>query len=350
MNRREIVIDALRHKETRPVPYTVDLTSQAREKMVSTYGEKYKTEDFGTFLSVLSYFGRPTEIEGKNGYFKDDYGVIWNRTGADKDIGVIDGFVIEDLENYDYEFPKPDVPWFRRELEKLCSPANDKFRIVDLCFTLFERCWTLLGMENVLSYMVTNPDLLEGFFDRIADHWMSFIDIALEYDIDAIKYGDDWGQQRGLIMGPPYWRRFIKPRIARLYSRVKEKGKFIIQHSCGDCREIFPDLVEIGLDCYQTFQSEIYDVSFMKKQYGKSMSFWGGISTQQCLPKMSAGDVRKEIVRITQIMKPGGGYILGPTHSIPRDVPPENIMAMVEVFQNQDKYFLTSAKGDRYEY
>ena len=69
--------------------------------------------------------------------------------------------------------------------------------------------------------------------------------------------------------------------MARFYKKVKDKGLFAFQHSCGDCHELFPDLIESGLDCYQTFQPEVYDVREMKKLYGDRLAFWGGISTQQ---------------------------------------------------------------------
>ncbi|MEI8167046.1 MAG: ABC transporter permease, partial [Chloroflexales bacterium] len=49
---------------------------------------------------------------------------------------------------------------------------------------------------------------------------------------------------------------------AQLYERAKRGGFFVVQHSCGDVHELFPDLIEIGLDCYQTFQPEIYDIPF----------------------------------------------------------------------------------------
>ena len=91
------------------------------------------------------------------------------------------------------------------------------------------------------------------------------MDIALEYDFDGIYFGDDWGQQHGLIMGLEHWRHYIKPQMARLYKKVKDKRLFAFQHSCGDCHELFPDLIESGLDCYQTFQPEVYDVREMKK-------------------------------------------------------------------------------------
>ena len=188
--------------------------------------------------------------------------------------------------------------------------------------------------------MLACPDELEEFFDRICDYFVRLVDVALEYDaLDGIYFGDDWGQQHGTIMGPSHWRRFIKPRMARLYQRVKDKGKFVIQHSCGDNHEILGDLIEIGLDCYQTFQPEVYDIVDVKKRYGDKLAFWGAVSTQQILCRCTPQQVKDEIVRVVKILSPGGGLIIAPTHAMPYDIPPENILAMAEVFQNQEKYF-----------
>ena len=140
-------------------------------------------------------------------------------------------------------------------------------------------------------------------------------------------------------MGPKYWREYIKPRVSRMYEHAHKNGKYVIQHSCGDIHELFPDLIEIGLNCYQTFQPEIYDIVKVKSEFGKDLTFWGGISTQQLLPNATAEEVRQETTRIMKIMGKGGGYIAAPTHAVPNDVPPENILAMFDVFMNQERYF-----------
>ena len=160
MNRREIVINALNHRDTRPVPYTLDLTTQARERLIAHTGDKKIADKLGSFMTGVYYSGRPAEIRSRPGYFIDDYGVVWNRNGADKDIGVIEGFVIEDAENNNYEFPEFDAVWFRNEMKKLESEQTDQFKVANFGFTMFERCWTLMGMENVLTYMITCPEKL----------------------------------------------------------------------------------------------------------------------------------------------------------------------------------------------
>jgi uroporphyrinogen decarboxylase len=136
-------------------------------------------------------------------------------------------------------------------------------------------------------------------------------------------------------MGPAYWRKYIKPRMKTMFERVRNAGKKVLHHSCGDIHEILPDLIEIGLDVYQTFQPEIYDIKKIKKEYGKDLAFWGGISTQTLLPYASVDEVKRVINETISILGENGGYIAAPTHAVPYDVPPENIVAMIEAFQNQ---------------
>ena len=188
-------------------------------------------------------------------------------------------------------------------------------------------------MENALAYMITDPEFVHELLDRILAFNLRVLDILLEYPFDAIYFGDDWGQQRDMIMGPKLWREFFKPRMAVMYAKVKNSGKFVIQHSCGDVEEVFPDLIEIGLDCYQTVQPEIYGLARIKERYGDKLAFWGGISTQRDLPARTPDEVREIVRETARIMRPGGGYILAPTHAVPQDVPPENIIAMLDEFR-----------------
>ncbi|GHV73981.1 hypothetical protein AGMMS49940_12830 [Spirochaetia bacterium] len=339
MNKRETVIAALQHKATVPIPYHIEFTQQSLQQLIAATGQADIEDRIGTYLHYAQYWGWPTEVPDRPEHFKDEFGVVWNRSGVDKDIGVVDRFLIPDLEEGHYEFPTPDTARLRREIEQLLAARKDKFTFMGFGFCMFERAWSLMGMENTLMAMTAAPEALEEFFDRICGYFLNLVDIALEYDVDGIYFGDDWGQQRGLIMGPAHWRRFIKPRMARLYERVKAKGKYVIQHSCGDCNLVLPDLIEIGLDCYQTFQPEIYNIAEVKKAYGNKLTFWGGVSTQQVLPNMKPPALKEEIVRVVRALRKDGGLIIAPTHALPFDVPVENILAMADVFQHQENYF-----------
>lgn len=73
----------------------------------------------------------------------------------------------------------------------------------------------------------------------------------------------------------------------------------------------------------------------VKREFGRDLAFWGGISTQQLLPYAMPERVKEETRRMIDVMGKEGGYIVAPTHAVPADVPPENILAMLEVFENQ---------------
>ncbi|MFI3206981.1 MAG: uroporphyrinogen decarboxylase family protein [Clostridia bacterium] len=335
MTKKEVMISVLNHKDAGVIPYQVGLTQQARENLIEYTKNPDILKELDGYCANAYYSGRPRQIEGKEGFFKDDFGVVWNRTGADKDIGLPDDCLFEDFDDCDYVFPEPNEKLFRAEFEHLMKNKGDKFTMATIGFALYERLWSIMGMENALMAMVAEPEELEKFLDKICDYNCKIIDLALEYDFDGIAFGDDWGQQKGLIMGIEHWTRFVKPRIAKMYKKAKDAGKFIFQHSCGDCSEILGDLIEIGLDCYQTFQPEIYDIVKIKEEYGDNLSFWGGISTQRCLPYMSPEGVREEALRVAKILNKNGGYIWAPTHAIEFDVPAENILALMDLFKNQ---------------
>lgn len=335
MTKKERVIAAINHKKTDIVPYSIGLTQRAYEKTAKYLNDPHFINKIGNHIDAVDYSGWPTETEPGSGYFKDDFGVIWNRNVVDRDIGVVEHFVLQEPTLEGYTFPTIDEARLRKMCHDLVNNSSDTFKIAGIGFSMFERAWTMRGMENLLSDMLLHPDFVDQLLDAIADFNMHVMDIILDYDIDCFYFGDDWGQQHGLIMGPKLWRRFIKPRMARMFKKAHDAGKYVALHSCGDIHELFPDLIEIGLDIYNTFQPEIYDVKEIKRLYGDKLTFWGGISTQQVLPFVSPDEVKQVARYMMETMSYNGGYIAAPTHAIPSDVPPENIVALIEAFQNQ---------------
>ena len=333
MTKREIVIQALLHKESLKVPYHAEFTLQEYENMVNYTKDENFFNKYDGYLHYAQYWGYPTELPDKKEHFKDDFGVNWNRSGVDKDIGVVDNPVISEPDISLYPTPYLNEKKIREECENLLKTKGDKFCFVGIGFSMFERLWSYLGMEDALIYMITDKEFVHELLDKICEFNLKVIDIFNEYPFDGIYFGDDWGQQRGMIMGAPLWREFIKPRMAKMYARAKKNGKFVLQHSCGDIQEIFEDLIEIGLDCYQTVQPEIYNLTEIKEKYGDRLAFWGTISTQQDLTNKTPEELKEIIKKTVAIMKKGGGFILAPTHAIPQDVPPENVIAMLNEFK-----------------
>lgn len=266
--------------------------------------------------------------------WEDEFGVRWNRS-VDKDIGVVCNCMVTPETLDEYKFPDPADPSRYAGYADFIAAHPDHSLEVGIGFSLFERAWTLAGMEVILENMVANPEFVHEFLDRIMDYNLRIIDRACAYPIDVMHFGDDWGQQTGLIMGPKLWREFIKPRIRQMYQRVKTKGKLVSIHSCGKVDEVFPDLIEIGLDIFNPFQPEVMDVFEMKRKYGDRLTFYGGISTQQTLPFGTVQQVRDEVRRLLDKIGKDGGYIAAPAHAIPGDAKPENIAAMLDTLNAQ---------------
>ena len=331
MNCREAVIRALEHQDVRPVPYYLDLSDEARLRMRQYTGDPDFFEHSGSYLAQE----RNEEFTGlSDTLFQDMFGVVWDKGVQGGDFGVVKEYALKSPKLGDYRFPDPDETAIRRKCERLAA-QRDKFTMYTIGFSLFERAWTLRSMQELLCDMITEEAFADELLDRIVAYNLQVVDIVAEYPIDCIFFGDDWGMQKGLIMGLPLWKRFIEPRIRKEYEYVHGKGMYVAQHSCGDCREVFPALIEAGLDIYNTFQPEIYPIDEFKRRYGDKITFFGGISTQTLLPYAAPGEVKKETTRILDILSQNGGYILAPTHAITGDVPSENIMAFLGVCQNQ---------------
>ena len=160
---------------------------------------------------------------------------------------------------------------------------------------------------------------------------------ALQYDIDAVYFGDDWGKQSGLQMVPVLWTQFIKPRLQRMYKTVKDADKYVMIHSCGKVDELFDDLIDIGLDCFNPFQPEVMDTFALMKKYHKKLAFHGGLSTQITLPEGSTEDVRTETQKLINAGL-NGSYIFAPAHAVQKDVPLKNMLTFIETLQNQPGY------------
>lgn len=334
MNNRERVLATLNHQQPDIVPYNIGFTQPAQANMVEYYGDPDFVSKLGNCLTLLGTAPKDGWREIEPDVWEDQFGVQWDRT-IDKDIGTVCNRLVTPENLSDYVFPDPDDPTRYAAYAPLLADKGDRFVVVDLGFSLFERAWTLADMENLLMAMVADKPFANALLDRILEFNLRVIENACAFDIDAMMFGDDWGMQTGVLMGPGLWREFIKPRIREMYGLAKARGKVVFIHSCGKVDALFPDLIECGLDVFNPFQPEVMDVFEVKRLYGDRLSFYGGISTQKTLPYAPADVVKDQVRRLLDLVGKDGGYIAAPAHDIPADARPENIAAMIEVLQNQ---------------
>ena len=333
MTKREVVIEALNFRPPPYVPWSWGMTQQCAERMRRHLGY----HDLGKFLDphILS-LGPGIECFAPvgNDHFRDIYGVTWDRS-VDKDIGTPVDWPLRRPEDLDsYQWPDADDEAWYAHIPGELAANRDLLRCYQIGFSLYERAWTMRGMVDLLMDMVERPEFVERLMDEIVEHNMLQIRRALKFDIDAIYFGDDYGMQTGLIMGLEHWRHFIKPRLARMFAPIRKAGKFIFMHSCGCVTSLFDELVEIGLNCFNPFQPEVMDVFAVKRHYHGRLAFHGGMSIQKVLPFGTVEEVRRAAADLIDLGRTGG-YIFSPSHAVPYDVPPENLLAMMEVVRGQ---------------
>jgi uroporphyrinogen decarboxylase len=332
ISKREVIQMVIAGQKPPYVPWSFGFTVEAKHKLKAHFGvQDLEVVLQNHLLKLGNDIGFFTDLG--NNRVQDVFGVVWDRS-VDKDIGIVEGCVLPEPTLKGYDFPDPLDPRFFNDIPNRIAADPDRYRVFQIGFSLYERAWTLRGMEKLMMDFYDNPDFVSELFNSIADYNIAQLRQAVKYDIDAVYFGDDWGQQRGLQMGPRMWRKLIYPVLKRMYGEVHAAGKKVFIHSCGDVDELFDDLIEIGLNCFNPFQPEVMDVYNLLPRYRGRLAFHGGLSTQQTLPYGSVADVLAETRRLLDLGAEGS-YIFAPAHDVEGDVPLENMLTFIEEAQKQ---------------
>jgi uroporphyrinogen decarboxylase len=338
MSKREVIQRVLAGHTPPYVPWSYGFTKEARAKLIQYFGAVDLEDILGDHLLKLgSDIGFFTHLGDQR--FEDVFGVVWNRS-IDQDIGFVEGSRLPEPSLQHYTFPDPLDPRFFADIPGRIEKYGDRFRVFQIGFSLYERAWTLRGMQNLLMDFYDHPGFVHDLLNTIADYNIAQVEQALSYEIDAVYFGDDWGQQHGLQMGPKLWREFLYPVLQRMYTVIHQAGKDVFIHSCGDVDELFDELVSIGVNCFNPFQPEVMPIEEILNQYQGRLTFHGGLSTQRTLPYGTVADVEAETQHLLKLGGQGS-YIFAPAHDVEGDVPLANMLAFIKILQTQPGYAKT---------
>ena len=209
----------------------------------------------------------------------------------------------------------------------------------------FERAYAMQGMDTFLLNMARDPDFARALLEKNAVYCKQLMGHFLQElgdNVDIIKIGDDLGTQESLMISPKMYREILKPVHSDFISFIKARTKAkIFFHSDGDVVPLIEDFIEMGVDILnpiQTSAGSMSDLASLKKRFGNNIVFCGGIDTHRILPFGSTEDVRQEVRRVIQTLGPGGGFMVGAVHTVMDDVPPENVLAMVDAVEEFGHY------------
>jgi uroporphyrinogen decarboxylase len=209
----------------------------------------------------------------------------------------------------------------------------------------FEQIGLLRGLDAWLLDLAADPDFAQALLTRVTDLMLEGVSRLLDeagQHIDVLLMGDDLGSQQAPLISPAMYRKLVKPHHARLAALIKSKSKAkIFCHSDGNVYPLIGDLIDVGIDILNPVQvsaKDMGDTARLKRDFGKRLSFSGGVDTGWVLPHGTPAEVRQEVRRRIRDLGPGGGYILSAVHCIQPDVPAENVCAMFDEARLAGRY------------
>jgi uroporphyrinogen decarboxylase len=259
---------------------------------------------------------------------------------------------VDDLEEYQGWPDMSDPSRVAHVKEAAANLAQqNQYAIMATPWLLFplERAFAMQGMDTFLLNLAVNPDFARALLQKTAQFCKDLMGNFLEElgdNVDIIKIGDDLGTQDSLLMSPEMYREILKPIHADYISYIKERTNAkIFFHTDGDVVPLIDDFIEMGIDILnpiQTSAGKMADLGELKNRFGKNIVFCGGIDTHRILPSGSPAEVREEVKRVMELLGRGGGYMLASVHTIMNDVPPENVLAMVDAVEEFGYYPLSN--------
>lgn len=354
MNSKQRVADALAHKQTERVP----IDFWADKLVVKKLLKELNIEDKDRLLEILkadlryiegTQYNGPVLESDPDGSSDDIWGVRRKTVFVDKNDIEKGSYehvtenplafaeTVKEIENYKFW---PSADWYDYSgVEKQCDKypeyavvcGGDRLnRTAQLKPAMYLR-----GVENIMYDLALNQNIIEAIFERTVDFFLGYNKRIFEQakgKIDIFFMGDDFGTQDGMMMSLDMWRKLIKPGFIKFIDLAHSFNIKVMHHTCGSVYELIPEFIDCGLDILQSLQpgAKNMDMVKIKSEYGKYISFQGGIDIQHTMPFGSPDDVRKEVRNRSGILGNGGGYILCTAHNMLADVPVENVLALYD--------------------
>ena len=205
---------------------------------------------------------------------------------------------------------------------------------------VFEQAKKWFGDAETLTMPIDDPGRLRAELERITQWKMAVYGAYAQAGVDIVWMGDDVGAQHSLIMSPAQYRRWYRPCHESIVAHLRKlRGDVRIAfHCCGYVTALVPELIEMGIDILEAVQPECMDLAFLKREFGRDISFWGAIGTQSILAKHSRAEVLEGVRETLRLMAPGGGYIAAPSHTLTEEVPWETVVAFHEAMERYGGY------------
>ena len=241
------------------------------------------------------YLNMPGLLEGP----KDAPDYRW--TGADIQEDSHKGFdariLIPDWESREAEcffetFPDADYPG----LIPAGIVSDGRYMVAQWWYTLFERHWSLRGMEEALTDFYIYPEETHRLYQRLTDFYVRIVERTCKtLGVDGFFVSDDLGTQNSTFFSVDIFREFFKPYYKQIIDKAHEYGAHFWLHSCGNIEAFLPQFIDIGLDVIHPIQKYTMNERRISQLYGDKICIMSGFDVQQTIPFGTPEEVRREI-------------------------------------------------------
>jgi uroporphyrinogen decarboxylase len=307
MTSRERVLTTLRHEEPDRVPYNLRPSPEMVERLRAETGNGDFAEHFGHDVRYvyLSLPPRPDDVPDAD----------WTPCPTDADIAVV-------------------------------AEATHALQARGLAVCggyacgVFEQAKAWLGDAPAMTGPYDDPRGFGALLDRITEWKASVYGAYAAAGADLVWMGDDLGTQRSLVMSPRQYRQWYRPRHRRIVEHLRSirPDVRIAFHCCGHVTPLIRDLIGIGIDVLEAVQAETMGLAQLKRDFGRDISFWGGIGAQSVLARTTPEQVKAGVRDTLRLMAPGGGHIAASCHTLTEEVPWESVVAFHEAMGAYGKY------------
>jgi len=334
MTSRERVIRTLQHLPVDRAPRELWALAGIRffrTEEMNQMLERYPCD----FAGVEFSYGKAEREVGSEGYvgsYVDAWGCVWHVAEP----GVAGEVKESPLEDW-AALASYKLPWEQlREADfsnvNRSVAGTDLFTKAGSLVRLFERMQFLRGTENLFIDLAYGTKEVYKLLEMLHDFFRTELEMWARTDVEAVSFMDDWGSQTALLISPAMWRGIFKPLYKDYCDILHGAGKYVFFHSDGFISDIYPDLIEIGVDAINS-QLFCMDIESLGEKYAGKITFWGEIDRQHVLPFGSTEEVRDAVRRVRKALDRGNGGVIAQCEW-GVGTPSENIAA---VFDEWDK-------------
>ena len=238
----------------------------------------------------------------------DGFGIKWEypSTGGGAAVPDVNYTVMDDVTEWrdKVHIPDPAAYDWKADYEMECKMLGEPDRehqIIDFGFGngVFERLAALMGFEDALVAIASEPEEVDALFTAITDYKIKALDYIIDiWHPDTITYFDDVATQRNLFISPATYRSLIKPHHKRFAQECLKRGVLPIYHCCGYAQDIVEDMIDCGWVAWTSVQIS-NDIEALIEKYGDRIGFVGGYDTNGPAASVNATHdiIEKEVKR-----------------------------------------------------